>query len=278
MKPATTVYDLATLRRAFNLAHEAGRVVSVPRFPRIKFNNTRKGFIEQSDYEVILRNLPPEIQPILTTAWWTGWRTRRELLSRRVADVDLRACTLQLDAEHSKNGEARTFHFAEMPELRQTLEGVIADTREYERATSRITPSLFHREGRPIRDFRKAWIKACQAAGKPGLYIHDLRRSSVRNMTRAGIPEKIAMTLSGHKTRNIFDRYDIVNDADQREAGRKLAAYLGHNRSQSAPAEPENSQRSASLSRARVIRHYARWTHKPERHSGEMIAADALTA
>jgi integrase len=75
----------------------------------------------------------------------------------------------------------------------------------------------------PLGSFRKRWAKVCAAAGLPGLLIHDLRRSGIRNMVRAGISEHTAVKISGHKTRSVFDRYDIVSEDDLRATAARIA-------------------------------------------------------
>jgi integrase len=83
---------------------------------------------------------------------------------------------------------------------------------------------VFHDAGEPIGDFRKAWKTACKTARISNIIVHDLRRTAVRNMVPAGIPERMA--LSGHKTRRIFDRYKIVS-SDLAAATERLQGHLG---------------------------------------------------
>ncbi len=84
-------------------------------------------------------------------------------------------------------------------------------------------------KGRPRRDFRIAWEQARVKAGLPGALRHDYRRTAVRNLVNAGVPERVAMTITGHRTRAVFDRYHIVSPADLQAAARKLEGTVhGH--------------------------------------------------
>ena len=132
-------------------------------------------------------------------------------------DVDLRGRVARLRPEISKNKDGRLLPL--MGELLEILEQA-AERRRLD------CTFVFHVNGEPIGQFRKSWKTACKAAGLSGLIPHDLRRTAVRNMVRAGIPERVAMALSGHKTRAIFDRYNIVSEADLADAAGRLYAHL----------------------------------------------------
>ena len=143
------------------------------------------------------------------------------------AQVDFAGGFVRLEPGTTKNNEGA---FPLIPELRALLERRQAITRRCERAQARIIAHVFHRYGRPIKSLRRAWMTACREAGRPGLLLHDLRRSAVRNLERAGISRSAAMKLTGHKTEAVYRRYAIVAESDLRDAGTKLATMLGTTR------------------------------------------------
>ncbi|MGD0950027.1 MAG: tyrosine-type recombinase/integrase [Candidatus Binatia bacterium] len=217
--------ELSLLRRAFNLGARAGKVLRPPYVPMLKEDNVRTGFFERAQFEDVRAQLPADIQPVVHFAYLTGWRVPSEVQPLQWRQVDFHAGTVRLKAGSTKNGEAREFPFT--AELRALLEQQRAHTDQVQREQGRIIPYVFHRQGKPILYFKDAWESACKAAGCPGMIRHDFRRTAVRNLVRAGIPERVAMTMTGHKTRSVFERYNIVSPGDLRDAARRLDEAAG---------------------------------------------------
>jgi integrase len=187
--------ELTTLKRMFNLALQAAKLLQKPHIPFLKEDNVRVGFFERDQFLAVVRRLPKAVQPAATFAYLTGWRIDSEVLSLEWRQVDFSAGEVRLDPGRTKNGEGRTFPMTR--ELRELLEAQRVITEGLQRRHTVVCRHVFHRDGRPIRTFRVAFRTACVRAGCPGRVLHDLRRTAVRNLVRAGIPERVAMQMTG---------------------------------------------------------------------------------
>jgi len=223
--------ELAALKRMFHLEAQCTppKVNLIPYIPMLKESNIRKGFFEHGEYLAVREALPEDLKPIVTFAYHSGWR-KMEILGLTWDKVDLEQGTVRLDPGETKNEKGRTLYMNE--ELLQEIH-------KLQSKRQLGCPYLFQRDGEQIKDFRGAWESACI---KAGLYevardeegseskvstkiFHDFRRTAIRDMVRSGVSERVAMEISGHKTRSVFDRYNIVSDQDLREAARKKQIY-----------------------------------------------------
>lgn len=221
--------ELSALKRMIHLGSQCtppkvGQVIYVP---MLKESNTRKGFFEHKEFLSLRAALPHYLRPIITFAYHTGWR-RGEILNLTWDKIDLKEGIVRLDPGETKNNEARTLF------LNQEL------LKEVHSLNAKRRPGLsyvFHNDGNRIKDFRDAWRSACKKVGLqvrsdkngemiPAKLFHDFRRTAIRNMVRAGVHERVAMAISGHKTRSVFDRYNIINQDDLKEATLKQERYL----------------------------------------------------
>ena len=149
------------------------------------------------------------------------------MLALQWRNIDHEAGLVRLDPGTTKNDSGRVFPYGELlPELCDVMERQWTLTKEVEQERGIVCPWVFHRNGKPIRDFRNVWRVATKEAGCPERIPHDFRRTGVRNLVRAGVPENVAMMLTGHKTRSVFDRYDIVDENDLRDAVQRLASEI----------------------------------------------------
>lgn len=223
--------ELSLLQRSFMLGYESQpRKVARPlRFHRLAESRPRQGFIEQKQYDALARNCCDLfMRSMLALAYSFGFR-KAELLTLKVSDVDLAAGTIRL--RDSKNGEPRKVALTQ--DTRNLLTACVAGKGPED--------AVFTRSKRKaVSDFRGTWEKITLAAGVPGLLFHDLRRSAVRNMVRAGIPEVVCMKVSGHKTRAVFDRYNITSERDLADAARKIE--LSYRQAKMAESTQETTQ------------------------------------
>ncbi len=246
------------LAQAFKMAVQRRHLSIAPKIRRLsERGNERRGFFTDEQFRLLLQNLPEDLRDYCEFGYLTGWR-KGEIASLRWEDID--GELLDLRGENSKNKQPRSVI------LRGDLETLIARrrlVRTYEVAGHCVLSEyVFHRKGEPIGDFRKSWIKTCVASGLGhyhcpvcdkavlevacpwcsgkcyyvGRLFHDFRRTAVRNMVRAKVPERVAMTISGHKTRSVFDRYNIVNEEDLRDAIDRTQTYLNEGGQKAKPA------------------------------------------
>jgi integrase len=251
--PATINRSTQLLSQAYALAVERKRLASAPVIRHLsEAGNVRQGFFTDAEFRAVVEGLPEYLKDFASFAYYTGMR-KGEVASLRWEDVE--GDVISLRAENAKNGEARSV----------PLEGELAELIERRRTARRVKKGqavmlaawVFHRDGEAVGDFRKAWATACVIAGigkllcpvcdsptdaerkcgkcsktwqrdqlkYTGRCFHDFRRTAVRDMVRAGVPETVAMSISGHKTRSMFDRYNITNERDRREALRQTQEY-----------------------------------------------------
>jgi integrase len=200
-----------------------GKVPNIPEWERLEVDNARQGFFEKPEFQAVVAQLPDYLKDVARFGYATGWR-KREILTLTWADVDLAGREIRLRSEQSKTGKGRVL----------VIESDVAEIIERRRQERRLDcATVFHHAGQPIKTFRIAWGGACRRANVQGKLFHDLRRTAARNMVRAGVPERVAMDVLGHRSRSIFDRYTIVPTGDQREAMKKTSAYVS--------AQPERS-------------------------------------
>jgi len=210
--------SLACLRRMLTLAHREKKIHSVPFIEFQKEPPARKGFLPVEQFESLAAQFPSHLKPLVTFLYYCGVRIG-EAEQIEWSQVDLKQRLIRLEDEQTKNDEARVVPIpAALAVILQAIEpkiGRVFDT----------------------TNLRKEWMKACEAVGlghitpvegKPhdpryeGLTLHDFRRSAVRNLVNAGVPERVAMKISGHKTRSVFDRYHIVSTDDVTTAMRRV--------------------------------------------------------
>jgi integrase len=225
--PATVDHEVELLKRMLNFAVDCGDLSHNPisRAKLLRKPNVRRSVVDDEAFARLFDSAEPNLKPIILTAYDTGMRLR-EVLDLRWSQVDLASGSIYLAAQDTKTQQPRT------PVLLSRTKEVL-----------KILPRHIHSEhlfvnpvtGKPWNDIKKMFRRACKKAGLEGLWFHDLRRSFVTNARRRGVPESVIMKMTGHKTRSVFDRYNVVSEDDLHEAVKlieskagKIPGQLGH--------------------------------------------------
>ncbi len=212
---ATVNRELAILKAAYNHGAylDPPLVSRVPKFPKkLRESDPRSGWLDDAQYEALQDNAKYVwLRGFLAVAFNFGFR-KGELLGLRVKQVNLKDRTIQLLPGTTKTDKGRTVRMTEdvYKQVSPCVKG------------KKPEDALFTWEnGDPVKDFRATWDKMCKGA-KVDIDAHDFRRTAVRNLVRSGVSEKVAMRISGHVTRSVFDRYDIGSEDDLVDAAKKL--------------------------------------------------------
>jgi integrase len=243
---ATINRNLGLLRRMFRLAAPDNPLLKIPNFAVVHFkeDHIRQGFLDAAQFNKLLAALPERLRPFVLLLYSTGVRTG-EARKIQWSQVDFAEGVIRLSGKQTKNANARVL----------PLDDELAKMLKAERKKSGPVFSF--------TSFRKAWCNACVKVGLgtldrtgenkklngdygkyEGLIPHDLRRSAVRDMIRAGVPQTVAMRISGHKTDAIFRRYDITEDKDITAASASLRAFRSRIGQVSESEQPELATKS----------------------------------
>lgn len=216
--------ELAALKRMYRLASQQTPplVATTPHIPHLQENNVRQGFFTEDEYKVLRGILPDHVKVPLIIAYWTGMRAG-EILMLQWDQLDWERGLLRLEPGTTKNNQGRL-----VPLVKEVTEA-LWQWRQVTLQSHVACVWVCHYRGKRLRQIpRKRWANALLHVGLRGKLFHDLRRTAVRNMIRAGISERVAMAISGHKTRSVFDRYDIVNERDILNSQQLLAVGKCH--------------------------------------------------
>jgi len=252
LSDGSTNRSISALRRMFNLAQEDGKIQvnDIPHFPTVAEAPPRQGFFEREDYDKLFAVLPDYLKLLVAIGYYSGMRLG-EILALEWSKVDFLHGVIHL--LKTKNGHPR-----DLPIVSQ-LRTLLMDQHAKSQPGCAHVCFRFNRKGHAVKiqGFRKAWYSSCIKAelgkmvpakdrvtgellyapprgprSKPkvkgeyeGMIFHDLRRTGVRNLVRAGVPQSVAMKCSGHETASVFKRYDITSGEDFAEAGRKLELF-----------------------------------------------------
>jgi integrase len=194
----------------------------IPHFPKLSEDNVREGFFEHDEFLALRGAAPDHLKIAMTVGYYTGMR-QGEIIGEqglRWDQVNLVEGTIRLSSTQTKTKTPRVIY------MTGDFLMVMIKAKELRDRCFPHCPYVCQLGGQPFKEIQTAWASACRRVGLKGKTFHDLRRTGVRNLVRAGVPETVAMKISGHKTRSVFDRYNITSEEDLRNAATRLNDYI----------------------------------------------------
>ena len=217
-KPPVINREIAVLRSSLRLGYRHELIARVPAIKLLPDHAVRNEFFTREEVDALLPCLREYLRDVVLFAYLTGWR-KGEIIGLEWANVNRAGAVIRLEPEQNKNRTVRVLA------LQGELAALIERRWKARRAGRTLALHVFHRGGEQLTEFRRPWLKACHQAGLGDRMFHSLRRSAARSMSMQGVPEKVIMSIMGHKTRGMFDRYNIVTEADQRVYMERLFGF-----------------------------------------------------
>ncbi len=198
------------------------KVGRMPHFPKLAEMNVREGFFAHDEYLALRGVAPFHIKVALTIGYYSGMRLREIIGGKGLKwdQVDLKERCIRLSFMQTKTKTPRIIYMAD------DFLKVVVKAKELRDRDFPTCPYVCHFNGKPFSQLRHGWNVACKRIGLEGKTFHDLRRTGIRNLVRAGVSETVAMKISGHKTRSVFDRYNVTSEADLKKAADQLNQYF----------------------------------------------------
>jgi integrase len=188
-----------------------------------KGSDVRDRILSFDEFEAIMGNMQRYAQAVFATGYYTGMR-RSEILGLTWDKVSLKGRVIRLEAADTKDNEAREIPICNpLYDILKTVPRAIHDNH------------VFQYRGKPITNIRHSLMAACEKAGvvygrfeKGGFIFHDLRHTFNTNMRKAGVAESVIMAITGHSTREMFDRYNRIDLDDTKIAVNRLEVFLAN--------------------------------------------------
>jgi integrase len=219
---STIMAERAALHRMFTLAIQAERLASTPHFKRVRVENERpvEAILDDEEIAAILADekYPEDLKGAFEFGALTGWRIPSEVWTLTWNRVDIAERVIRLPVGSTKNREKRELRFEDYPALVALLERWLAKRRP-------PSPFVFHRKGKPIAHKRAyaEWHEVCDRLEIRDKDAYTVRHAMTMRLDGNGVPLKVGMSITGHKSEKMYLRYRQVGKGEQEAALAKIA-------------------------------------------------------